>query len=184
MAANLVDYRVMVSILAANGLGPVLKTLAADVLGLGRRVDAIGSKFGQWKGGVLAAGSAVAGIGVGLGLWDMHLLKAGDKIIQVRQNLAEIRTSAAGIDRIYQAALRGTAMAPATDLATGFGIGRKIQGVFMDPTGIEAAAATPKAILASAVLQFAKIPGGPESLADMLKAGEMSGAFYTGTGVN
>lgn len=176
----LIDHTVMVRILAVNGVGPVMRVIAKDMLGLGRHVDAIGEKFGKWRIALAGIGVAVGSVGAAFIALDYRLLKAGDRIVQVQQRLAALGASQADIQMLSQSAYAGSRAAPAVSYSGAMGIARSMYGLFMNAP--EASAATPQAVLASAVLQMANIPGGAEALANVLKSGEMSGALYTMTG--
>ncbi len=56
-------YKIAVEIAAVNGLGPVLKVLSRDMLGLGKQANALTGKMGRLKVAALGAAGALAGIG-------------------------------------------------------------------------------------------------------------------------
>lgn len=81
----LTPYKIGVRILAVNGVSPILRVIARDVLGLGTKVDAIGKKFGKWRIAAVGVGVAVAGIGVAALKAEYSLAKMGDRLVKQQQ---------------------------------------------------------------------------------------------------
>jgi len=174
--ASLVDYKLMVRIMALNGASPVLRVIAADVLGLGTRVDAIGAKFGKMRLAVIGVGAAVAGIGVAALAAEYRLAKMGDQLVQTQQRLRGMGVSSAGVSQIYNASFRASQAFPYVSLPESFRVGQKMQTIFQNPR--EAAAATHEAVLADAVLKNLNITGGAGALLDLVKAAETTGGMF------
>ena len=79
------SYEVMVRVLAMNGAAPILRQIAADVLGLGHKVDAIGAKFGKWKLALAGVSAGILGVGVAAWKAEMALARMGDKVVRQQQ---------------------------------------------------------------------------------------------------
>jgi Transglycosylase SLT domain len=174
----LVDYKVLVRVLAVNGASPVLRQIAADVLGLGVKVDAISAKFGKFNIALLGAGVGIGAIGAAAMRAELGLARMGDRLVQVQTRLSAMGASKGGISQIYNAAFAATQATPMIPMDEAFRIGQKMYGVFLNAR--EAAATTPMAVLADAVMKGAGLPGGPSALADVVKAGELTGRYISG----
>jgi hypothetical protein len=171
-----ITYRVAVHILATNGVSNILSVIARDALGLGRQLDAVGAKLGKWPLMLGGVGLAVAGVGYELLKWDLGLAKAADRVTNMQQQLKSLGISGSNVDKMSQAAFAASQQTPMIPYHEALGVGRQAFGVFVDPAA--AAQATAALVRATAVLQAAHIGGGDTAMANILKAGEMSGAFY------
>ena len=105
-------YRIGVELLAVNGVSPILRLISREVLGLGRDIDKVGTKFGGWHKSLLAVGGALTGIGVGLGLADLALAKIGDKLVRAQQGLRAVGVSPADVSRATDTAIQTALRVP------------------------------------------------------------------------
>ena len=171
--AGLVNYSVMVRILAANGAAPVLRTIAADVLGLGNKVDAIGAKFGKWRLALAGVGVGVAGVGAVAVTAAAKIALMGDQIVRVQQQLKGIGVSGADVQRMTAAAIGTQRAYPTLKTSEALTLERKLYSVFASPKDVLAAQGT--AGLAEAILDNLGI-GGPAGIAQLYKSAELAGA--------
>jgi hypothetical protein len=99
------NYKIAVHILAVNGVSPILRVIAKDVLGLGSSVDAIANKFGRMKLAALGVSAAVAGIGAEAVKAELRLGLAGDRIVRAQAMLRASGVSEANVQAATQAAI-------------------------------------------------------------------------------
>ena len=177
-------YKIAVEIAAINGLGPVLKVLSRDLLGMGKQADGLTSKMKGLRLAAIGAATALAGIGITKGMFD--LAKMGDRIVLAQQRLAAAGASASSVASATNAAINLSTRLPGTTPDQNIDLVTKLRAALGGSTS-EAISVLPgiaKAVTALNMSGLKGFAGQTESIVkalDLMGAGMKNGKFDPAT---
>lgn len=167
------SYKIGIEIAAINSVGPVLKLISKDMLGLGKQAKYVSSQI---------KGVRIAAIGAAAALGGMAILKAssdlatyGNRLANVQSRLRQMGVSARNVGALTNAAFTQSMRTPNVDWSDALAAltkGRTVLG-----SSAEAVRAAPLIVRAEGVLSNWGM-GGPTALGELLKAIELRGGTY------
>lgn len=166
-------FRIGVELSAVNGVSPVLRVLARDLLGMGKQADALVGKWSRLRVAAIGAGVAMAGVGILRGM--VKLVDLSDKLYRSELRLQQMGMSKGGVRAVTGAALRAQMRYPTVTASSSEDVAQKLYTTFGTSKRVQAA--LPATVRAEAVLENMGI-GGPASLGRLVKAIEISGAAF------
>ncbi|MDA8250614.1 MAG: hypothetical protein M0Z28_15770, partial [Rhodospirillales bacterium] len=167
------SYKIGIEIAAINSVGPVLKLISKDMIGLGKQAKYVSSQI---------KGVRIAAIGAAAALGGMAILKAssdlatyGNRLANVQSRLRQMGVSAGNVGALTNAAFTQSMRTPNIDWSDALAAltkGRTVLG-----SSAEAVRAAPLIVRAEGVLSNWGM-GGPTALGELLKAIELRGGTY------
>lgn len=168
------SLKVAVRLTAINGITPVLNKIARDVVGLDKKVNILGMRWGRLK--IAAAGAVAVMGGIAMLKAVSVMARYGDEIRQVETNLRMMGVSARDVQRTMSAAFRVSQTVPGISYGAAGNLGTTLTSIF-GPIGAgpgEARRALPGTAQAESILNYFG-SGGESNLKMLLKAVEASG---------
>ena len=170
-------YKIAVEIAAVNSLGPVLKVLSRDFLGLGSQANALTSKLWTLRMAAVGASAALGGIAILKGAYG--LAQYGAQVSNASSRLAQMGVTAKNVAAVSNAAFKAAQQTPNvtwSEAVSAVTKGRTVLG-----SSAEAIKAAPLLVRTEGILDNWGM-GGPTALAQLLKAVELAGGIYGADG--
>ncbi len=166
-------YKIAVEIAAVNGLGPVLRVLSRDMLGMGHQATLLTSKIKGLRVAAIGAAAALGGIAILRGAWG--LAEYGNQLANVQSRLRQMGVSAQNTAAMTNAAFSASTQTPNVKWSDALAVltkGRTVLG-----SSAESIKASQTMVRVEGILDNWGM-GGPTAMGQLLKAVELAGGAY------